>query len=382
MKKELFYKLLGLVFGLGLMLTAILNLIKPQSDFSEMENRTLSDFPTLNVETLLDGTFMDKFETYLSDQFILRDQARIVYMAYERLGGSAESNGVIVCEDGQLLEDIVVPTDEHMVDLAYSLVSFQENYLDVNVSVMIAPDAAAVIDADIPDYVNVADQSEILDAFEADLQGRLNWIDCYSIMKDINSVSSIYYKTDHHWTTLGAYYAFLGAANSLGIESPGEIIYTPMVVSNHFNGALSSTSGFCQDEEESLSVYLSEQTPAYVVEYVESGEVRPSLYFSEKLSEKDKYAVFFGGNYSVMDIRIAQDKDKSLLVIKDSFANSFIPFLLPYYKEIVVVDPRYYGGTVSDIMEEYSLTDVLFLYSGNTFFQDKNIELFLQVSGS
>ena len=382
MKKELFYKLLGLVFGLGLMLTAILNLIKPQSDFSEMENRTLSDFPTLNVETLLDGTFMDKFETYLSDQFILRDQARIVYMAYERLGGSAESNGVIVCEDGQLLEDIVVPTDEHMVDLAYSLVSFQENYPDVNVSVMIAPDAAAVIDADIPDYVNVADQSEILDAFEADLQGRLNWIDCYSIMKDINSVSSIYYKTDHHWTTLGAYYAFLGAANSLGIESPGEIIYTPMVVSNHFNGALSSTSGFCQDEEESLSVYLSEQTPAYVVEYVESGEVRPSLYFSEKLSEKDKYAVFFGGNYSVMDIRIAQDKDKSLLVIKDSFANSFIPFLLPYYKEIVVVDPRYYGGTVSDIMEEYSLTDVLFLYSGNTFFQDKNIELFLQVSGS
>ena len=83
--------------------------------------------------------------------------------------------------------------------------------------------------------------------------------------------------------------------------------------------------------------------------------------------------MFFGGNTSVMDIKSVSTSEKRLLVVKDSFANCFIPFLAPHYREIVVVDPRYYSGTMEDIMETYRITDTLIMYSGNTFVTDNHI---------
>ena len=110
---------------------------------------------------------------------------------------------------------------------------------------------------------------------------------------------------------------------------------------------------------------------------MEEQKRRTSLYDSSKLKTKDKYGVFLGGNASLIDIKTTAVSDKTLLLLKDSFANSFVPFLAPYYKEIVMVDPRYYAGTMSEILETYPITDALFLYSGNTFFQDNNLQGFL-----
>ena len=110
-----------------------------------------------------------------------------------------------------------------------------------------------------------------------------------------------------------------------------------------------------------------------IVNYVNESKRTTSLYDSSKLETKDQYGVFLGGNTSLIDIRTVSTSQKRLLVVKDSFANSFIPFLAPYYREIVVVDPRYYSGTIEDIMSSYRITDALFLYSGNSFFTDNSI---------
>ena len=110
-----------------------------------------------------------------------------------------------------------------------------------------------------------------------------------------------------------------------------------------------------------------------MVSYVDEGRKTTSLYDSSKLETRDQYGVFLGGNSSVIDIKTVSPEKKRLLVIKDSFANCFIPFLAPYYREIVVVDPRYYSGTIGDIMDAYRITDALVLYSGNTFFTDNHL---------
>ena len=95
------------------------------------------------------------------------------------------------------------------------------------------------------------------------------------------------------------------------------------------------------------------------------------MYDSAKLEERDQYAVFFGGNHSLIDIRTTCAQDDRLLVIKDSYANCFIPFLTPYFREIVVVDPRYYTGDMEALIAEKKIGSVLFLYNANTFFEDR-----------
>ena len=110
-----------------------------------------------------------------------------------------------------------------------------------------------------------------------------------------------------------------------------------------------------------------------MLSYVDERRKTTSLYDSSKLETRDQYSVFLGGNASVIDIKTVSSSQKRLLVLKDSFANCFIPFLAPYYREIVVVDPRYCSGTMEDIMDTYRITDVLVLYSGNTFFTDNHL---------
>ena len=127
-------------------------------------------------------------------------------------------------------------------------------------------------------------------------------------------------------------------------------------------------------EKETIDIYVPTQgDDDVVVNYVDEGRKTTSLYDSSKLETRDQYGVFLGGNSSVIDIRTVSPEKKRLLVLKDSFANCFIPFLAPYYREIVVVDPRYYSGTIGDIMDTYRITDALVLYSGNTFFTDNHL---------
>ena len=160
----------------------------------------------------------------------------------------------------------------------------------------------------------------------------------------------------------------------MGITDDMSGKYVSYAVTDSFNGSLASKSGMNLKEKEQIDIYVpTEEDTDLIVDYVDEGKRVTSLYNSSALKEKDKYTVFLGGNYSLLDIRTVSTSKEKLLIVKDSFANSFIPFLTPYYREIVVVDPRYYSGTINDLMDSYRISEVLFLYSGNTFFKDNNI---------
>lgn len=372
-RKSRIEKIIGLLFILILFVFMVINIAVPDREMSEKENRMLAERPSLTMGTVMNGDFMEQWENYQSDQFAGRDFWRGVKVFLDRLGGARMENGVYIGKGGQLLEEIEVPDDGQSEANLSAIADFAEKYPDIQTSVMLVPDAACILSDSLPAFAGVEDQRQLLGVAEQRLGDSVNWIDAVSVLN--NHVSDkLYYKTDHHWTTLAAFYVFRESAASLGIDGEVGDNFASYTISNDFNGVLAAKSGVGLSEKETIDIYAPTQgDDDVVVSYVDEGRKTTSLYDSSKLETRDQYGVFLGGNSSVIDIKTVSPEKKRLLVLKDSFANCFIPFLAPYYREIVVVDPRYYSGTIGDIMDTYRITDALVLYSGNTFFTDNHL---------
>ena len=366
-------QLVGIIFILTLFLFLIINVIVPDREKSVQENRMLATKPKFRLSTLISGDYDEKFEAYMDDQFVGRDMWRKLKVTIDRIGGSRLENGVYIGMNGQLLEQIEVADENHLAANIKAIKSFSESQSKIPVRMMLVPDAANVLNHSLPALAKPEDQTQMFSMVRKDLGDSVEWIDVSTELNK-HKTEKIYYKTDHHWTTLGAFYAFQAAAPSLGIDGDLSGKYVSYAVSDSFNGMLASKSGVNLGEKEQIDIYVpTEEDTDLIVDYVDEGKRSTSLYDSSKLKEKDQYTVFLGGNSSLLDIRTVSTSTKRLLLVKDSFANSFIPFLTPYYREIVVVDPRYYSGTINDLMDSYRISEVLFLYSGNTFFKDNNI---------
>nr|WP_296104500.1 DHHW family protein [uncultured Mediterraneibacter sp.] len=366
-------QLVGIIFILTLFLFLIINVIVPDREKSVQENRMLATKPKFRLSSLISGDYDEKFEAYMDDQFVGRDVWRKLKVTVDRIGGSRLENGVYIGKNGQLLEQIEVADETHLAANIKAIKSFSESQSKIPVRMMLVPDAANVLNHSIPALAKPEDQTQMFSMVRKDLGDSVEWIDVSTELNK-HKTEKIYYKTDHHWTTLGAFYAFQAAAPSLGIDGDLSGKYVSYAVSDSFNGMLASKSGVNLGEKEQIDIYVpTEEDTDLIVDYVDEGKRSTSLYDSSKLKEKDQYTVFLGGNSSLLDIRTVSTSTKRLLLVKDSFANSFIPFLTPYYREIVVVDPRYYSGTINDLMDSYRISEVLFLYSGNTFFKDNNI---------
>ena len=354
---------------IGLFLVA--NAATPSREFSEMENRNLEQMPKLSVDSLLSGQFMKDFETYTTDQFVGRDFWVQLKTFADSAGGKKEENGVFHGKQGMLLEDIAVPEEKALQENLDAMKTYQEQYSDLNMHVLLVPNAAEIQSDRLPAFAVTADQSALLAQVQEELGTGFDWIDAGSTLEN-HKDEEIYYHTDNHWTTLGAWYVFQDAAESLGISSDSMISMEPCGVSRDFTGSLSSMSGYETGYKEPVYIYLPEgDAPQVVVNYVEEQKKTASRYDSSRLEGRDKYGVFRGGNQPRRDIKTTADSTRRLLIFKDSYANCFIPFLTPYFREILVVDPRYYTGNLEELMEQNRLTDVLFLYNGNTFFQDR-----------
>ena len=372
-RKARIANLIGKLFILILFLVLIINIIVPDKEQSELENRALETRPRFRMSSILSGDFMEEWENYLSDQFAGRNIWRSIKVGLDRFGGSRMENGVYIGKVGQLMEDIAVPDEDQLEANLTAIRDFAETYEDIPVTMMLVPDAACILGDRLPAFARVEDQRQMFSMAERNMEDSVSWVDAVSVLNKHKS-EKLYYKTDHHWTTQGAFYVFQEAAQTLGIEGDVSDNFVSYTVTDSFNGALASLSGAELDERETIEIYgPAEGDDDVVVSYVDEGRKTTSLYDSSKLETRDKYGVFLGGNTSVVDIRTVSTSSRRLLVVKDSFADCFIPFLAPYFREIVVVDPRYYSGTMDDIMDTYRITDALILYSGNTFFTDNNI---------
>jgi hypothetical protein len=372
--------LLAGLFLLLVLLVFLINLCTKAKTFSETENRNLSQMPTFSMSSLLDGSYFSGLTDYYSDQFFARDGWISLKLQEESLLGRKESGGIYLCSDDYLVAEPDTPDTAALSDTLTAVNLFAENHPDLSMQMMLVPAAASILTDKLPKNAPVRDQlSDIVEA-QSQLSSSIEVLDVTSTLQ-AHAQEDIYYRTDHHWTSLGAYYAFQAVSGSLGLENVVDS-YDIYTVTDTFEGTLASKSGSHQVSD-SIQVYAPLGTDvSYYVVYPDSTDKVCSIFQSDCLEVKDKYTVFFGGNHSLVEIETTAGNDRSLLVFKDSYANSFMQFLTPYYETIIMVDPRYYYDDIETVLTTYGITDVLYLYSADTFLTDTSLAAVLGTSAS
>lgn len=371
-------QLLGLGFAILLAGFTAANYFHKDTAFSDTENRMLQQKPVFSWADLADGRFMGSFEKYQTDQFILRREWIGLQTAADRLLGKNKSGDVYLGE-GQLLEE-PSKLSENVWENLDAIGAFCRKQTGVKCYLMLVPDAASVQREKLPAYAPVAEQAEQLEEIRSYLEKKENpvtEIPLYEMLRE-HREEALYYRTDHHWTTLGARYAYQSAAGLMGLpgaENGEEKKLYP--VSDSFQGTLAARSGY-RVPDDTIEVYWPDQEEDLVVTYVQEQTKSASLYAAEKLKTRDKYGIFLNGNHPLTEIRTMASTGRKLLLIKDSYANCFVPFLTGDFEEIVLVDPRYYYDSAEKLMKQYGFTDILFLYNLNTFLEDDVLHYVLE----
>lgn len=357
-----------LIFTVALFL--VLGIVLPDRDFSESENRKLASFPEISLSSLTDGSFLSGLGDYVADQFPGRDMWMSLNLTFNRLLGQKEASGVYLCDDNYLMQAPSAPNEEQLERNLNAISDFSAGHPSLNTVVTIVPNAVTIHADKLPENAPVRDQKADLNRIQSELSG-ITFADVTQILSN-HSSESLFYRTDHHWTSLAARYAFETIALYFGIEAPDPSTYTVYTVSNSFEGTLSSKSG-SHSVKDVVRVYEPATTIEYYVTY--DGNQTPicSMYNRDALLGKDHYTVFFGGNYGRVDITTTADTGRCLLVFKDSYANCMMQFLYPYFDHITMIDPRYYYDNVENVIKSESITDVLYLYNLDTFLGDSSL---------
>ena len=360
------------LFLLLLFIIILVNLIIPDRLYSASENRMLTTRPIMSTNNILSGSYMAQYERYLRDQIVGRGLLRTSTINLRRLGGNRVEEGVFLGRGNQLLEDIVVIDSENLRENIEGIQSFLRRYPIVNHHMMLVPDAANIWADKLPPLATVIDQNRQFSLVRTELEDQLIWIDVSEALRESNE--KIYHQTDHHWTSLGAFLAFQDAAAPLGIEGDFSTAFAAFPVTTNFRGGLATRSGFLPGISEEIFIFTPRgEATEVIVNYLEEQRRATTLFQKEKLNSGNPHDIFLGGGTSVVAIQSPSFSNRRLLMINDSFANSFVQFLIPHFREIILVNPRYYTGTIDEIMLNYRVTDTLILYSGNGFFSDNHL---------
>ncbi|MGO4792340.1 DHHW family protein [Paenibacillus sp. 2KB_20] len=365
-------KLLALLLLIFIGAITALNLVAPDRTLSESENRMLEQLPHFSLKALVSGDFTLDFEKYVSDQFVFRDFWIGTKTDTDRMMGKKENNGIYIGKDGYLIQNFIPPAEEDWKGKVDAIHAFDQATPKMQKYVMLAPTAAALYQDKLPKYAIIGDQEAYLQKVKQWLHPNLRFIDVFPSLYAERD-QPIYYKTDHHWTTKGAYIAYLELCRQMGLTPQKEAEFNIQQVTDEFYGSLYSKSGFRHIQPDRLQLYLPKDQEKYTVTYVDEEKTTDSLYAMEQLQRKDKYAVFLNGNHARIHIKTANPSGRKLLVVKDSYANSLIPFLLKHYSEIHVIDLRYYEEDLASLANEQGIQDMLLLYNANTFFEDPSI---------
>ena len=375
-------RIFGFVFPAILIAVMFFNIFLPDKNFSAEENRLLQTMPKPSISSIFSGRFETKAESYAADQFMLRNMFIKIKSSFDTSLGSTESNNVFMCKDNYLMENISKADAKKMENNYNSLAKLKQLYPNINMDFMLVPNAANIMSDKLPLFAVTEDQNKQMDDFFKKIQSiGINSVDVRATFKKNKEKIELYYHTDHHWTTDGAYLAYQDFAKKNKLNS--NIKYDALAVKNDFRGTLASKSGFTNGLNDMIKIYLPKEGQNYknsVIFYSDTKEKTTEFYKLNNLKKKDTYTVFGGSNHPIYSIKTPVSSQRKLLLIKDSYANSFIPFLSQDYREIIVIDPRYFFDDISEIIKANGITDILFLYNANTFFNDNSLDMMINAS--
>ncbi len=370
MKNILKYPTL-ILFAVFIMGFTIMDFISEDREFSELENRVLSQSPTLTVSSLLSNEYTLKYETYINDQFFMRDEWITIKSVSEALIGKVENNGIVYGSDDYMFDKYITLDEERVSDNINYVQEFIDKYPTLPMTIALIPNSYEVLSDKLPAGLNNIDQDEYISKIFDGLNGtnveELSFTEALTAHKD----EYIYYRTDHHWSTLGAYYAYEEYINSKGL--------TPVSL-NELNGnEVLNFYGtyFSQSKDYNAVSDIITWYDIPITSFEIEGSLKDGLYDFDKFDVTDKYASFIWGNNGLTVIKSENATDDNqnskILVIKDSYANSFVPYLTYNFDEVHVIDLRHFVGSMSTYLEQNSFDDILLMYNFKNFAEDINI---------
>lgn len=373
-------RILVSVFFLALFGATLISVFAPRRAYSELEKRTLRSLPALTLESLTTRDdakkFSTNYETYVADQFLCRDQLVGVKSTSEYLLGKKDANGVYLGKNGYLFSN---SKDDSAFtgNLGYAaqfLYLIQDRFHPEHTALMLVPDSAELYPELLPDFAETMDTQALYNSARAQLAQVdnvfLSPLDLLTEHKD----EEIYYRTDHHWTTRGAYYGYEALSRAFGFTHNKLFEYRETCVSDDFYGTYAAKINLPLIKPDRILRYdlIRKVTP--VMKMQSKTESYPSIYFEDALDTADQYNYFLGNNQAYLSIETGASNGKTLVLIKDSYAHSMIPYLADHYEKIICVDLRYYEDSVLDLISEFhSPIDVLILYQTQNFATDNSI---------
>lgn len=359
---------LTLMVGLFLIVMLFVYICKKDAVVSEVENRSLAMRPEISLDGLADGSFMSSFEDYTEDQLPLRDAFIRVKAFCEIILLKTENNGIAKGKDGFLFEK-----NYELSGQLHKNISAIGNFVkDINrdVYIAIAPTSTRVYEEKIPYGLPVLDEEKA----SIELNNALSKYENAQVINLYDAIvenpaddrDELYYRTDHHWTTKGAYKAYCEIAGRMNFVPVDFETLTKNQVDNFYGTFYSKYKG----------IGIKPDTITYVdvdiESYLADSDEHSSLMDLDKINAYDKYAMFMYGNPGKGLIKTSCHNGKKLIVLKDSYANSLLPFMACSYENIVVLDLRYFGGSVQETLQENMDADVLLMYNWSFMNEDNH----------
>ena len=402
MKKILQYPI-AVLFALFISVFFLVDVFNSDRAFSEFENTSLAQKPALSWSSFVDGSFGSKYVKYINEQFLGRDNW-ISMKAVADMGlGRIESHGVTYGDDHYLMEKLEIVEDQNYpanagtnivkqtsLDRSNGMVSSFLQMYDQPITFSLVPNSYAILEDEVPTGFPGANQQAYTQQIyqtlrEADDQLEIvDFSDSLSQHKD----EYIYYRTDHHWTTLGAYYAYVAYCEQKGL-TPVSLEELEENKVEDFYGTFYSKAKRPSQPADTITWYdVDVDEFAFVAnlqqdkQLAQLGEVVQEdglellrvdgMMDQRKFEVRDKYAAFMWGNSGYVKIKSSHNlnhqegKTSRLLLFKDSYANSMIPYLTYNYDEIIVVDLRYMAKSTKELMQE-EFDDIFVMYNFSTY---------------
>ncbi|MDD6484139.1 MAG: DHHW family protein [Clostridiales bacterium] len=352
----------GFIFIMGILLWAL-----PKQETSVYEKRTLAKMPKLTVSSVLNGKYEGKFEDYINDHFPMRNSFTALDSYYMLYTGRNGMGGIYKGRDGYLINTPIEDREEIYTENTRAILDFVRS-TGLPSTMMIIPSTGYIMEDKLPKNHRVYHDGEMLDKIKGAVCDEIRWVEVSGYFKELKDSIQLYYKTDHHYTTAGAfeaYRAFCVERGFLPLEEYEAENY------EGFFGTTYSKSALWNEKGDTLEVWRYPSNATVEID----GQLYGSMWFDEHLEELDKYPVFLNGNQPFERIENPDSDGGSLLLVKDSFAHAMVPFLIQHYSRIDMVDLRYYFEPVSRLNEENGYDEVLFVYGTDSICAGNDISI-------
>lgn len=354
-----------------LVVLLVLFVVLPDRAFSEQENRALSLLPHFDSDSFFSGEFATEINVYFADQFPFRDSFVKLKSATELLFAKQENNGVLYNYNQLAVRNfnayrsrlhVAEDTDRIYLDTVRAQLELYDDFVQqatVPVVTVLPPRTIDVAD-DLYSY-DRPDGDAVFQLMEDTLSEQAGYIDTLSLLRNLyQNGEYVMYRTDHHWTTLGAYHVYreimfaLGRNASIIPEKEFEIEQI-----ENFSGTTAARANFLFYQKDILELWHLADDDKYSVTI--DGESFDGFYSRDYLTSSDKYSVFLDGTHNVTHITKNGEERDTLLIAKDSFANSLIPFLAREF-DIVALNLRS-NTNFTHAIEQYNPSAVLVVYN-------------------